>query len=43
MTNYFTTRHSNASKKEELYARHTKAVNELAAVEEVMSNVGTEV
>ena len=31
------------SKKEELYARHTQAVHELEAVEEVMSNVGKEV
>ena len=30
------------SKKEELYARHTKALQELDAVEEVISNVGTE-
>lgn len=31
------------SKKDELYARHTKAVHELEVVEEVMSNDGTEV
>lgn len=30
------------SKKDELYARHTKAVHELEAVEEVMSNDGKE-
>ena len=30
------------SKKDELYARHTKAVNEIQATEEVMSNGGTE-
>jgi hypothetical protein len=30
------------SKKEELYARHTKAVHELEAAEEVMSDDGTE-
>lgn len=30
------------SKKDELYARHSKAVHELEAVEEVMSNVGNE-
>lgn len=30
------------SKKEELYSRHNKAVQELEAVEEVISNVGTE-
>ena len=30
------------SKKEELYARHTKSIHELEAAEEVMSNDGTE-